>query len=339
MDRKEILKQAKHALDLLNAQKDDTVRAETEDNEAIKLALLLESFESVSDAIERNAIRKEDIAYAVRDAIAQIKIEVPKIDAPSVSVNVPDIQIPKFETPVMPEIKTDSIVVAIKESIKEAFKKLKFPEPKEPKEIKLPQINIPETNINFPERMDVGLSSFTHKSPMPVMQVDPAGNFVAPSVGSGGGKSDFFTIKGFSQSAYSEYTNPDGRIRVSMESGGGGLTDTELRAASIPVTQVSGASFSVSATTVGNSWLNITGATTSTVVKTGPGVVHTVTINTRGTGSVCTLYGDLVGEGSAIAAIDTTLSTTAFLYDIAFTSGLTVVTSGASAANLTISYS
>ncbi len=128
--------------------------------------------------------------------------------------------------------------------------------------------------------------------------------------------------------------------------------------ATLEVIQVSGASSSVSASQSGvwtvqpgntanttqwlvgesHSFLNVTGATTSTVVKSGAGVLHTLTINKRGTGSVADVYADLVGEGSQIASVDTTLSTTAFLYDIAFTSGLTLVTTGAAGANLTVAY-
>ena len=69
----------------------------------------------------------------------------------------------------------------------------------------------------------------------------------------GGGKHDYFTIRGFTQSAYSELTNADGRLRVSVETGGSGLTDNELRATAVPVSQVSGANWSVYATGFGAS--------------------------------------------------------------------------------------
>lgn len=58
-------------------------------------------------------------------------------------------------------------------------------------------------------------------------------------------KHDFFTIKGFNQSAYAELTNPDGRLKVELPTGGSSLTDTELRAAHLDVQQVSGATDSV----------------------------------------------------------------------------------------------
>lgn len=57
-------------------------------------------------------------------------------------------------------------------------------------------------------------------------------------------KHDFFTIKGFSASAFAEVTNPDGRVKVEMPAGSSGLTDIELRASSVPVMQVSGSQWS-----------------------------------------------------------------------------------------------
>lgn len=74
-------------------------------------------------------------------------------------------------------------------------------------------------------------------------------------------KHDFFTIKGFNQSAYAELTNPDGRLKVELPTGSSGLTDTELRASAVPVAQVSGASWSTSVT--------IVSGTISSTVATG----------------------------------------------------------------------
>lgn len=44
--------------------------------------------------------------------------------------------------------------------------------------------------------------------------------------------------------------NPDGRIKVELPSGASGLTDTELRASAVPVTQVSGAAWSTQASDI-----------------------------------------------------------------------------------------
>lgn len=75
---------------------------------------------------------------------------------------------------------------------------------------------------------------------------------------------------------------------------------------------------------------------TTTTCKSGAGVLHTITINTRGVTSTATVYDNTAGSGTIIAVLDTTLSTTAFTYDATFATGLTVVTTGGTPADLTI---
>lgn len=323
MNQIELLKKAKETIDSLVAQKREAEMEISNDVEATKLALILESNQTIVDALRETALTEESIARSVREAIANLKIEVPKIDAPSVQVTVPEINLPNFpdfpQYPAFPEIKLPTINV---------------PEPKvtvNVPEIKLPTINIPETVIHFPDSMDVGLSKFTMKRPMPVIQVDPAGNFVSPTIGGGGGgKSDFFTIKsvqstigvvsinpdgnpvagGGSSSNVSvtdifgttgaNVINPDGRLKVELPTGSSGLTDTELRASHIDVQQVSGAAFSTNIiTTVGltDTQLRATsipveqvsGSNWSTNVLTMPAVVVTGVTNSI---AITTLGGD-----------------------------------------------
>ena len=88
---------------------------------------------------------------------------------------------------------------------------------------------------------------------------------------------------------------------------------------------------------VRSSFRNITTNATTTL-KSSSGVLHTLTINTRGTGSNVIVYDNTAGSGTTIATIDTTLSTTAFVFDAIFNVGLTVVTAGAGAADLTVNY-
>lgn len=76
----------------------------------------------------------------------------------------------------------------------------------------------------------------------------------------------------------------------------------------------------------------------TTVVKSGVGVLHSIVINTRGTSSTATIYDNTAGSGTVIAIIDTTLSTTSFVYDLNFATGLTVVTAGATPADITVTY-
>lgn len=178
----------------------------------------------------------------------------------------------------LPQIDTESIANAVRESVSEAFSNLQFPAPVV--NVPAPMVNVPEMKMpemKFPERMSVGLENYSNKTPMPVMMVDTKGNpfqFSFPS-GGGGGKSDFLTIKDVRVSiavvtvnpdgspVYSSgsalgtvsvsdifgtvgtnVVNPDGRIKVELPTGASGLTDTELRATAVPVSQLSGASWS-----------------------------------------------------------------------------------------------
>ena len=83
-------------------------------------------------------------------------------------------------------------------------------------------------------------------------------------------------------------------------------------------------------------------APTTTVVKSGAGHLHSVVINTPVASGVITMYDNTSAAGTEIGIITqpgTILSSgpETVIYDIAFATGLTVVTSGA-AQNITVSY-
>lgn len=177
-------------------------------------------------------INKEDL----KEAIKQIQIKPPEVNVSTPDVYVPDIKVPT------PQVS-----------------------------VNIPPIKVPE--INMPHEMDikgwVKLQGVDLSNPLPVQIRDKDGkpvNFfenltTVIAQGGGSGKHDFFTIKGFSASAYAEYLNGDNRLRVSIETGGAGLTDAELRASAVPVSQVSGHRWSTEATQSGT-W-NITNVTNS----------------------------------------------------------------------------
>lgn len=81
---------------------------------------------------------------------------------------------------------------------------------------------------------------------------------------------------------------------------------------------------------------------TTTVVKSSRGVLHSVVINTPVASSVITLYDNTVGSGTKIGTI--TLPATLLtegpyyaLYDVVFTTGLTIVTA-TGASDITVSW-
>lgn len=93
----------------------------------------------------------------------------------------------------------------------------------------------------------------------------------------------------------------------------------------------------VSTVTGGNTYTNITTATTTTI-KSGAGVLHTVCVNSLGTvASSTTIYDNTAGSGTKIATLNTLALLGCQTYDVAFSTGLTVVTTGTIAPDVTIS--
>lgn len=81
---------------------------------------------------------------------------------------------------------------------------------------------------------------------------------------------------------------------------------------------------------------NITTSTTTTI-KSGGGVIHGVTINSKGTiASTVTIYDNTAASGTKIATIDSLNLSGSFFYDAGFSTGLTVVTTGTLAPDITV---
>ena len=82
---------------------------------------------------------------------------------------------------------------------------------------------------------------------------------------------------------------------------------------------------------------NITDQSTTTV-KSGSGILHTICVNTPAASETITLYDNTAGSGDKIGTITVYASTNPCLtYDVNFTVGLTIVTATASS-DLTVSY-
>lgn len=86
-------------------------------------------------------------------------------------------------------------------------------------------------------------------------------------------------------------------------------------------------------------YANITTDTT-TVVKTGPGTLHTITVNLVGTApATVTIYDNTAASGTKIGTVTISATDTFFVYDVDFNNGLTIVTSaGATKGDYTVSY-
>jgi hypothetical protein len=87
----------------------------------------------------------------------------------------------------------------------------------------------------------------------------------------------------------------------------------------------------------GNAFLRINTSATF-LLKSGPGNLHSCVINSLGVGSDVKLFDGLDNTGVPISRIDTTMSVGTFTYDVRFVTGLCVVTTGSTPANITVAY-
>ena len=240
----DILKQTKEALDKAISEKKISQEMLKNLSPAI-----IQTLTPVLQEIADNArITKEDLL----NVLSKIKVQVPDIKIPEakVRVEIPEIKVPEANVKVnvdkieIPDIKTDGI----EKTLRDVLTKFKLPKPEVTVNVpKFDKMEWPEGNM--PVEGLVTLKGIDRKNPLPVELRNADGSpmkwpeYIGAS--SGGGVAHNVKIGGFSQSAYSDYINADGRLRVSVETGGSGLTDSELRAAHIDVQQLSGSTDSV----------------------------------------------------------------------------------------------
>ena len=228
MDYNKIKKQLSDAVKIKSDKESSKMRKELMEVVGADLASSLAPL--LAEMAGQSAGNAEAIIDKLINALKNIKIQVPDIN-PKIEVNVPDVNIPPIELPI-----------------------INVPQPRV--NVSVPNINIPE--LRMPTEMNVrglvSLEGINLQNPLPVQLRDENGkpisllNNLTQVIGGGasGARTDFFTIKGFSQSAFAELTNPDNRLKVELPTGTTGLTDAELRASSLPVEQVSGSLWSVS---------------------------------------------------------------------------------------------
>lgn len=74
---------------------------------------------------------------------------------------------------------------------------------------------------------------------------------------------------------------------------------------------------------------------TTTVVKSAAGILGSITVSETAAGAI-TVYDNTAASGTVIAVLKASVGEQTFNFDVAFTTGLTVVTAGAS--KLTVTY-
>jgi hypothetical protein len=80
---------------------------------------------------------------------------------------------------------------------------------------------------------------------------------------------------------------------------------------------------------------NYISTATTTTVKSGPGVLHTIVLTETAAGTI-TIYDNTAGSGTVIAVLKASIGENTFVFDRIFSTGLTIVTAAAS--KLHVSY-
>ena len=276
MDYNKIKKQLSDAVKIKSDKEDARAREKMMEIVGADLAATLAPL--LAEMAGQSAGNSEVLVDKLVNALKSVKIQVPDIN-PKIEVNVPDVYVPQIELPI-----------------------INVPQPRV--NVNVPNVIVPE--LKMPTEMNVrgmvSLEGINLQNPLPVQLRDKDGKPVnllenlttIIGGGSGGGKNDYFTIKGFNQSAFAEFMNPDGRIKVEMPAGASGLTDLELRASSVPVEQVSGSMWSVyvsgstgtiGATILDSSGVQYSGSNPLPVVITSGAAATTAVQNLDGDGN------------------------------------------------------
>jgi len=227
--------------------------------------------EKLKDALkEFSGVMKEKSRGTNRSVIvAEVSKEVVRIFAPIMKQMAEQSRLGKAE---------------LKGIAEEIASRISMPEINVPElvlpDIELPEINVPAPqvtvnldaskikipDVHMPDHMDIkgwinlmGYDKGLLRNPLPVQLRDSDGKPVnmmenlTTIIGgsSGGGSAKIVKISDIRASASSLIDEVEGALRVVDHSGGGGLTDTELRALSVPVEQVSGSNWSTNVIQVG----------------------------------------------------------------------------------------
>ena len=278
MNRLELLKKAKEKVDELVAQKQTEQQEDELDSEAAKMAIESQRHDSLVSAIEESRVNMDDLAERVAQAVAQVSVNVPPISVPA--IQIPEIKVPEAKVTVnIPEIKLPDInvpepkvTVNVPEVKIPPFPEIKMPDSMEihgdvslfgygfdnplPVQLRDAQGN----PVSLPDMLSVVSGgggpryvkiNNTESEPIPITgnitSTPGATYYASDAIGSVNIVQSIpidVTVVGATGTIGVVTINPDGNPVYGGTSSGGGLTDAELRAASIDVQQASGASWS-----------------------------------------------------------------------------------------------
>lgn len=191
-------------------------------------------------------------------------------------------------------------------------------------EIRMP--NIPAPIVNIPDLMkvmgEVSMPGYDYKNPLPVMMMDRDGKPFQFSMGASGGKGDFFTIKGFAESAFSVPINSDGEVKVAGTFTAGAVTSAYVIVGNsemlpyngdnpMPVTITSGASATTATNIVDSSGVAYSGSNPVPVVITSGASATTAVQNLNADGT----YRDTFPVQGTVLVSDITASVKTALVD------------------------
>lgn len=74
---------------------------------------------------------------------------------------------------------------------------------------------------------------------------------------------------------------------------------------------------------------------TTTTVKSDPGVLHSIVVNTTAAGAI-TIYDNTAASGTKIGTLKSSIAEGTYYFDVNFNTGLTIVTAASS--DITVTY-
>lgn len=304
MNKLDLLRQAKAKVDELVADKRRQEAESDTEKDSAYLAVMMNSVDAIIESINSVKVNEATIAEAVRSEIAKLQIppsevNIPEIKLPpinipeaKVTVSIPEITVPEPKVTVnvpkieIPEIKAPNVEVNMPDSMEihgdVGLFGYGFDNP-------LPvQLRDKDGNpVSLPEMMSVassgGGSRFVKvindaSEPIPITgsitSTPGATYYASDAVGSVNIVQSIplsVSVSGATGTIGVVTINPDGLPTYAGGSSGGGLTDAELRASSVPVEQVSGSIWSTSVTSMPSVTVSSITASTGVSILGGDG--------------------------------------------------------------------